>query len=400
MLFILIKDQLLGSIFFVLEHQSKQVFAHLTMKVDIAAFIMTKVVFPWLEEDDSSVHAEAFKWRVSANASYECYMKQLSCTELQCVLPHCKTFVNKVMNTVQQAAHQGPSLFLNFPRTLSTTLQSVWHQVLANHPVAPMMPDTFNVTIHCFIAFHFDPEDQHELLQQLRAPKKPQNISVLTFWYAGRHLNGYVALLPGNGVPLDEATEHQAMFDCQPNKRQDDFTQHKGFLTDFDLEVVMHYFCNHRKIALHSEEENQKHQKLDAESKKHSGNGNHANGNHPCNGGGSAGKRSKHNPNAPCHEHPRSGHLWKDCFKNPDNLEGDEAKARAKAAKAAAAKGGKKSDGHVAEVVANAVLDDGHVAEVSITDSNVVRIPLSTSVMRNWKPSSMRRLLLNSLMEP
>jgi hypothetical protein len=167
------------------------------------------------------------------------------------------------------------------------------------------------------------------------------------------------------------------MFDCQPMKWQDDFTQHKGLLTDFDLEVVMRYFRNREKIALRLEEENRKCQKLDSEAKKRSGNGNHANGNRPHSGGGFGGKRTKRNPNAPCHEHPGSGHLWKDCFKNPDNPNGYEAKAKAKAAKAASNKGGKKSDGHVAEVVANAVLDDGHVAEV-VGDSNVTHIPLSS----------------------
>ena len=131
-----------------------------------------------------------------------------------------------------------------------------------------------------------------------------------------------------------------------------------------------------QKITLRSEEENRKRQKLDSEAKKRSVNGNHVNGNHPRSGGGFGGKRLKHDPNAPCHENPGSNHLWKDCFKNPDNPEGYEAKAKAKAAKAASSKGGKKSDGHVAEVVATAVLDDGHVAEVVI-DSNDTHIPLS-----------------------
>jgi hypothetical protein len=73
----LIKDQLLlGSVFCVLYQSSKQVFAHLTMKVNVAAFIATKVIFPWLEEDDPNVHAEAIIWCVGANTSHEFYMGQ------------------------------------------------------------------------------------------------------------------------------------------------------------------------------------------------------------------------------------------------------------------------------------------------------------------------------------
>jgi competence CoiA-like predicted nuclease len=197
------------------------------------------------------------------------------------MLPHCKTFINKVMNTVQNAAHQGLSLFLNFPRILSTTLQGIWCQVLANLPVAVQDANMFNASIQHFIAFHFDPEDQHELLQQIRAPHKSPNITMLNFWYACWHrMNGFVAFLTENGVPLNKETECQAMFDCQPTKWHDDFTQHKGLLTDFNLEVVMHYFHNQENSVLHLEEMNCGKQKHESEIKRRSAPPGAANGSH------------------------------------------------------------------------------------------------------------------------
>jgi hypothetical protein len=185
------------------------------------------------------------------------------------------------------------------------------------------------------------------------------------------------------------------MFDCQPTKWRDDFTQHKGLLTDFDLEVVMHYFCNQEMIALRSEEMNRDWQKNELEIKRHSAPPGAANGSHAsC---GSNGKQAKHDPYTPCHEHLNKDHLWKDCFKNPDNP------SKAKCAKAAV-KGnpGKKSNGHVAEVDAEATVhDDGHVAEVLMTENNKAfqkRFLLLISGSRNWR-LSLRMMVLSSLKE-
>ena len=51
----------------------KHLFDNLTMKINVALLPRYKIVFPWLEEEDLSVHAEAIKWHVGANASYEFY---------------------------------------------------------------------------------------------------------------------------------------------------------------------------------------------------------------------------------------------------------------------------------------------------------------------------------------
>ena len=74
----------------------------------------------------------------------------------------------------------------------------------------------FTEALKMFIAVHATADDRHDLLQQLRNPKKPSNHHVQSFWYPMRELNGYVDWLPGNESALDDAQLKQAFYDAMP----------------------------------------------------------------------------------------------------------------------------------------------------------------------------------------
>jgi hypothetical protein len=68
-----------------------------------------------------------------------------------------------------------------------------------------------------FIASHGTPEDRHELVQQLRSPRKPCNIPVQAFYHCLRELNGYIGWLPGKETSLNEEQIKQAFYDAMPS---------------------------------------------------------------------------------------------------------------------------------------------------------------------------------------
>ena len=315
------------------------------MRINVASIPKPEqqmLIFPWLEHEDPDVHSEAIRWRVG-NTSYEFHMKQLSKLDLHIFVPHCDDFITKVLNTVQTAAHQGPSLFNQFPRTLSTILQTEWQQILIDHPVGLTVQE-FRDSIRHFVAVHFDAEDQHQLLQQLRRPRKPRNIKVQTFYYSFKRANHMMGYLPGNAQALNADEQRQSFFDSMAFKWQNEFTQIKGPLDQVPMAEVVRFFRNCEKIANQAEENNRAKQRreADANKKRSSSNATTSNSNSRLTGNHNNGKKSK----VICPKHPNANHTWAQCYLNPENPEGFAAKAKAKEA---AAKNGKKLDGHMAE---------------------------------------------------
>lgn len=76
-------------------------------------------------------------------------------------------------------------------------------------------------------------KDCHELLQQLRAPRKPCKLKVQAFYYCLKELNPYVAWMPGNEVLLnDENLSTPFMVQCHQ----------LGANISYMPAVVVHYF--------------------------------------------------------------------------------------------------------------------------------------------------------------
>ena len=68
-------------------------------------------------------------------------------------------------------------------------LRTSWQQALVDDPPGEETPETFATALRSFIASHATSEDRHELVQQLRTPKKPLKMSVQQFAYRMQELN-------------------------------------------------------------------------------------------------------------------------------------------------------------------------------------------------------------------
>ena len=127
-------------------------------------------VMPWVKPK-SDGHAEAIKWQIDGSR-YKIHAIILEDMELEALLPHCLEVRKKVLSVTSEEAHQGPSHFRVFPRTISTVLQSIW-DVIIDQGDFNEDQDGFDEALQMFVASHCTAEDRHELVQQLRHPHKP-----------------------------------------------------------------------------------------------------------------------------------------------------------------------------------------------------------------------------------
>jgi hypothetical protein len=120
-------------------------------------------------------YAEAIKWQQD-NARYEIHSWTLKDMEMDTLLPHCLEVRRKILAVSSVKAHQGPSQFCVFPRTLSTVLQFIW-DVIIDVRDYNKDADGFDEALLTFIASHCTAEDCHDLVQQLRKPHKPPEVN-------------------------------------------------------------------------------------------------------------------------------------------------------------------------------------------------------------------------------
>ena len=316
-----------------------------------------ELLFPWslkLEEGTK----EAIKWR-HATTSYEVYITALEgdeSTHVQTMIPHCLRLRNKVLNAVGIINHQGPSLFQTFPRSLEEELQNTWNQVILDNPPAGNTVADFDIALRLFIATSASPEQQHELLLQLRYPKKPHNMQVQSFWYSLRRLNGYVSWFPGTEAPLSEAVIKQALFDAMPPKWQEKFEQMGKHFHTLAVPEVVQYFRTLEKAAQRAMQENNLKQRREG-----IGNGNGKRRSTPA-VTPKSNKRQYDSKNedvaddAPCPRHPKGTHTNGECRQHPKNN-----KQFSPSNKRPRHNGGNgNTDGHVAEFKDLNINDDEH----------------------------------------
>jgi hypothetical protein len=88
--------------------------------------------------------------------------------EMDTLLPHCLEVRRKILAVSSVKAHQGPSQFRVFPRTLSTAvLQSIWDVIIDVRDYTENT-DGLDKALQTFIASNCTAENRHELVQQLR----------------------------------------------------------------------------------------------------------------------------------------------------------------------------------------------------------------------------------------
>ena len=284
------------------------------------------IVFPFKVPDAEDKYHEAIKWTIT-NTKYEIHVPELTSFELEHLLPHCLLVKNKIASVVGTAAHQGPSLYRAFPRTLSPVLQGVWQQIITDTPAGEVAETVahFDNRIRELVAVHSTEEDQHDLLQQLRNARKPRELPVQTFFYRLRELNDCVPWLPGAAVSLPANELRQAFYDAMPQTWKDRFQQAGNSNVTMPYAQMVRYFRQQENLATKRQMENQQQQRRQSASRRRTHKGS------PKDNGSRKRTRDNEPPkpkaqqakripdDAPCPIHPGLDHTWGQCFSNAYN---------------------------------------------------------------------------------
>ena len=276
--------------------------------------------------------SEPIKWTIN-NTKYEVYLPTLQTFELSDIVSHGVTLRNKVMTTVGTAAHRGLSLYEVYSRSLSPVLLTDWEQL---NQEADNDPNVNNIaTVNHFdsrlremIAVHATSDNRYELVQSLRACRKPRDLPVQTFWYKLREFNSYVDWIPGNEPALNEQQVKQAFHDAMPPTWQERFANAGNSLVGMTMAQVVQYFRKQEDQAARKMNENNQQQRQQSMSRRRGKNGNPKTTSirpkEKDNKKGKAttkDKRSRIDNADPCPIHPGMGHTWGKCRANAYNEE-------------------------------------------------------------------------------
>ena len=136
------------------------------------------MVIPFnMNDDASSKPKQTLKWNIN-NTRYEVSTTILDSVEIQELLPHCVEWRDQILSrTVFTEAHKAHSLYMNFGRTLSSTLHNTWSQLLEDANNDPNVDNTetvahFDVHLKEFMAKFFTADDRPDFVKHLRTAKK------------------------------------------------------------------------------------------------------------------------------------------------------------------------------------------------------------------------------------
>ena len=242
-------------------------------------------------------------------------------------------FCAKVLTTVGNKAHKGPSLYEAFLCSLFLVLQAVWEQINANANNNDNIDNSdtaeqFDERLCEFIAVHSTAKDQYELAQFLRKGRKPRELPVQAFWYKLCEFNSYLDWLPGMEPLLNDQQMRQAFHDSMPPTWHEQFANTGNLVATMSMAKVVQYFCKQEGQATHKMLENnqqQRKQSLARKKAKPHHNGTKPSGKDKGSGCNSA-KRGCVSNDGPCPVHPRMGHKWGNCHANAYNKERDNFK--------------------------------------------------------------------------
>lgn len=230
-------------------------------------------IFP-LECPSQEESKEPMHWSIGCS-SYTISISTLDSIDLHVLVPHCIKFMEKIKRVVTNQQHQGHAMFMNFSRTLSTSLVLTWDSVIFNFGGhLPALNNCtvahFEVMLHHFIAAHSTGEDRSNLISQLHNMRKPRNMRVRQLWYLMRELNSYVEWLPGNETPLNEDELRQAFYNAMPTVWCDRLIA-SGQSSNNSMTQLVHFFCCQENNAFRSERDNTARQKREAKQRRCNG---------------------------------------------------------------------------------------------------------------------------------
>jgi hypothetical protein len=284
--------------------------------------------FPFKKNNEDK-RMPAIKWQ-QVNNKYEIHVKTLEDIDLSVLIPHCIETRAKIKNEVSVGGHRGPSLFSVFPRTLSTTLNAIWDQVVSGNAV--QTEQTFDEKLKEFVACHATEEDRHELVQQLLQPVKPREVTVQAFYYRILELNEYVKWLPGEDeeAELTPAQIKKAVYDGMPRTWKDRFVSAGQSQIGMTTPEIVRYFRAQEKLSISKQNENTQSQRRAARNGNHNGkrrNDQHATKPDEASSNKKPKKAESGNRKGtkritsddPCPIHAGMNHTWGECYANAYN---------------------------------------------------------------------------------
>lgn len=292
---------------------------------------MAGELFPFKIEDRAK--PETVKWR-QQNTNYEIHTTLLEDLDVSLLLPHCINVRDKIDTVVTNNNHRAVSFFTVFPRTISRVLRSMWNIIVQD---MDFTTENFDQALRTFIAGHSTPEDQHELLQQLRNPRKPRDVPVQNFSYRLRELNEYVTWMPGEEPALTENQLQQAFYDAMPQAWRDRFIGAGHSNATMTMPQVQRYFRLQENLAIRKIADNDKRQKFNSNNRRRNYKGSPkeiTNKNNKDNKPEKtsnpkqkssfkkkdvSGQKHRIQDDDDCPVHPGMGHKWGDCRANAYN---------------------------------------------------------------------------------
>ncbi|KAG7346605.1 hypothetical protein IV203_005674 [Nitzschia inconspicua] len=209
-------------------------------------------IFTWKKpEPDPEDPPSQGKW-TEHKTIYEIYAHTLKGVSAQEVVTHCAEIKGQVKQAVSNDNHLGPSCFQVFPRTLTTSLSSVWTRAVADlGPNAPQTVENFDEAIKNFVGAHTGTQDRHALVQQLIHPTKPRDLGVQAFYYRLLELNDAISLIPGaaHDAPLNDEQLKQASYDGMPAIWKERFVNSGSRLTEMARAEVIRYFRDQEHLV-------------------------------------------------------------------------------------------------------------------------------------------------------
>ncbi|KAG7343337.1 hypothetical protein IV203_021282 [Nitzschia inconspicua] len=261
------------------------------------------------------------QWDIE-RSSYEIYVHKLKSFRSTEVVPHCVQVMTLIRREVDNEKHLGESYFRVLPKTLSTQLEVLWTTVVQGMGENLVMSvDNFNIALKRFIATNRSPLERHYLVQKLRNPKKPRDLSVLYFYHRLIELNGYVEYLPGTDPPLNPDQLKHAFYDGMPALWRERYVIAGLNCWDKPIAEILRYFRNQEALSARRFKENQDSRRI-KNKRKSKGEPHRSDQSQSIKdkkSNGNKKQKGRISDEDPCPVHPGSKHTWGQCNANRFN---------------------------------------------------------------------------------
>jgi hypothetical protein len=269
------------------------------------------ILFPWVPDTTKEEKPLSFKW-THDGVRHDFHANILSSRAIDAVVAHCVEVKSSLESTLQDEDLLPLALFNVFPRTLKSTLRQEWRQVEIDLALDQFDIHHFEELMTEFVATFASEQDRSDLVNQLRQPTKPREMTVQAFFSRLLELNAMVSLLPGDEEPLTDIQIKKAFYDGMPTTWKEKFVSAGTHLHQLTRNNVVRYFRELESLSNRKQQENEKTQKRGKNKRLADGNRKDRNG---------KGKRQdiRVKDSDPCPKHPHGSHTWGACRSRQQN---------------------------------------------------------------------------------